>query len=299
MHLCLKFVCNDQEFYLGKKDQVYYPADIEVINGIEASEYEVLYTNYAVGDGAYLNGKRILPRPIHIEGSVRSAGDSELIRSQMRRFFNPKYTGMLYIDRNGIQRKIEYEVEGLTFGDGHLYSNHEFILDIICLSPMWMDVDDFGRNMAEITPLFTFPWMPLRANTAVKDHPRRGYAGQVMGYRTLRKWVYLKNDGDVSTGIRIVFRARGNVVNPKITLRSTGQFVRIITEMQKGDRIEIDTTNRNQTIKMNGENIYNRIDRQSQTFEIKPGGDYLEYDADENYTALDVDLFYTPLYLGV
>lgn len=299
MHLCLKFVSNGQEFHLGKKGTIYYPADIEKINGIEASEYEIQYTNYAVGDGAYLNGKRILPRPIHIEGSVRSNKDNELSRNQMRRFFNPKHTGILYIDRNGTKRKIEYEVEGLSFGDGNLYDSLEFTLDLICLLPMWQDVDDFGRNMADVTPMFVFPWIPLKAKETVKDHPRRGYAGQVMGYRTLRKWVYLKNDGDVATGIRIVFRAKDNVKNPKITLRSTGQFVRIIVDMKKGDRIEIDTTNRNQTITMNGENIYNRIDRQSQTFEIKPGGDYLEYDADENYTALDVDLFYTPLYLGV
>lgn len=299
MHLCLKFVSNNQEFYLGKKGDLFYPADIEKINGIEASEYEVLYTKYAVGDGAYLNSKRILPRPMHIEGSVRSTKDSEMVRKQMRRFFNPKFTGMLYIDRNDTQRKIEYEVEGMNFGDGELHSELEFFLDIICLSPMWMDVDDFGKNMAEVTPMFIFPWQPLKTKTVVNEHPRRGYAGQVIGYRTLRKWVFLKNDGDVPAGIRIVFRARGNVVNPKITLRSTGQFVRIITEMQNGDRIEIDTTNRNQTIKMNDQNIYNRIDRRSQTFEIKPGGDYLEYDADENYTALDVDLFYTPLYLGV
>ena len=39
--------------------------------------------------------------------------------------------------------------------------------------------------------------------------------------------------------------------------------------------------------------------RLSEPFELEVGNNYLEYDADENYTNLDVRLFYTPLYLGV
>ena len=34
-------------------------------------------------------------------------------------------------------------------------------------------------------------------------------------------------------------------------------------------------------------------------FLLEVGNNYLEYDADENYTNLDVKLFYTPFYLGV
>ena len=46
-------------------------------------------------------------------------------------------------------------------------------------------------------------------------------------------------------------------------------------------------------------NVYQKIDRRSEPFQLEVGGNYLEYDADENYTNLDVRLFYTPLYLGV
>ena len=41
------------------------------------------------------------------------------------------------------------------------------------------------------------------------------------------------------------------------------------------------------------------IDRKSEPFQLEVGDNYLEYDADENYTNLDVNLFYTPKYLGV
>ena len=46
-------------------------------------------------------------------------------------------------------------------------------------------------------------------------------------------------------------------------------------------------------------NYYQRIDRRSEPFKLEVGDNYLEYDADGNYTNLDVNLFYTPKYLGV
>ena len=61
----------------------------------------------------------------------------------------------------------------------------------------------------------------------------------------------------------------------------------------------IDTSDRNQIIELNGVNSYQKIDRLSEPFKLEVGENYLEYDADENYTNLDVMLYYTPLYLGV
>ena len=46
-------------------------------------------------------------------------------------------------------------------------------------------------------------------------------------------------------------------------------------------------------------NYYQHIDRRSEPFKLEVGDNYLEYDADGNYTNLDVNLFYTPKYLGV
>ena len=81
------------------------------------------------------------------------------------------------------------------------------------------------------------------------------------------------NDGDVPCGLQIKFiAARGPVLNPKILHQGTGQFIRVKVSLQKGDTLLIDTS---------------------------VGENYLEYDADENYTNLDVMLYYTPLYLGV
>lgn len=125
-------------------------------------------------------------------------------------------------------------------------------------------------------------------------------SGMITGYRTLHKEVVLANDGDVSTGVQIQFVAkRGGVKNPKITNVRTGQFMRVFCDMSLGDILLVDTNARHQVIELNGVNYYQHMDRKSEPFELAVGDNYLEYDADENYTNLDVNLFYRPKYLGI
>ena len=75
--------------------------------------------------------------------------------------------------------------------------------------------------------------------------------------------------------------------------------MRVNIVMQQGDVLLIDTIERHQVITLNGVNCYQKIDRKSEPFQLDVGDNYLEYDADVNYTNLDVNLFYTPKYLGV
>ena len=75
--------------------------------------------------------------------------------------------------------------------------------------------------------------------------------------------------------------------------------MRVKAAMEKKDVLLVDTDKRHQVIELNGVNVYQKIDRLSTPFELAVGGNYLEYDADENYSNLDVRLYYTPLYLGV
>ena len=110
----------------------------------------------------------------------------------------------------------------------------------------------------------------------------------------------LANDGDVPTGVQIQFiAARGPAVNPKIELVGSGKFIRVVVSMEHGDVLLIDNNKRNQIIELNRVNCYQKIDRRSENFQLEVGDNYLEYDADENYTNLDVNLYYTPVYLGV
>lgn len=276
---------------------------ITKITGLEASEYSISTSENALVDGSTVDGKRILKRPITINATARDTKNNMLTREQLIAFFNPKYTGKMTVDRNGKQRNIEFELEGFVISDEKTVDQEvSFVADLICPDPYFKNVDNFGQNMAGKTRLFAFPWRIAKQKYADVPAPYKYFGRPWMGmsYRTLKQEVSLSNDGDVETSVIIQFIAsRGSVSNPKITNVKTGEYMRVVCEMAEGDVLEIDTDDRNQTIELNGVNVYQKIDKRSQPFKLSKGDNYLEYDADRDYTNLDVKLFYTPLYLGV
>lgn len=275
---------------------------ITKIEGLESSDLEISTTDNALVDGSTVDGKRIKNRPIHIEATLRDDRNNAANRQRIIKFFNPKYTGKLTVNHSGTMRNIEYELEGWNFvAKSNVFNQLSIVVDLMCPDPFLKNTDNFGKNMADFSKHIAFPWRVVKQKVVVPE-PYKGLTlpGQITGYRTLTKEVSLPNDGDVPTGVQIQFIAeRGPCTNPKITLTGSGQFVRVRVQMEKGDVLLVDTNKRHQVIELNGVNVYQKIDRLSEPFELAVGENYLEYDADENYTNLDVRLFYTPLYLGV
>lgn len=291
--------CNGQSLVAGKGKEF----SINEITGIESSDIEISMSDNALVDGSTVDGKRIKSRPIHIVMTLMDDKNNPANRQRIIKFFNPKYTGKLIIDNMGTERNIQYELEGWTFKKQcNLNSRLQVLVDLMCPNPYFKNMDNFGKNMANITALFAFPWRCTARKVYGTPDPYKGFTlgGWTTGYRTLKKAVRLANDGDVPTGVQIQFIAkRGPVSNPKIELTGSGKFIRLIVDMEQGDVLLVDTDQRNQIIELNGINCYQKIDRRSENFQLEVGDNYLEYDADENYTNLDVNLFYTPVYLGV
>lgn len=304
----LKLECNGMSLTFGvSKTGEKREFGITKITGLESSELEISTSDNALVDGLIVNGKRIKKRPVHIEATLRDDKNNATNRQKIIRFFNPKYVGKLTVNHSGTERNSEYELEGWSFvGKGNVHGQLSIVADLLFPQPFMKHIDNYGKNIAEYSKHIAFPWRVV-TQKVITQNPYKGLTlpGQITGYRLLRKEVYLPNDGDVPTGLQIQFIAtRGTVVNPKITLVRTkngvsGKFIRVKVTMEKGDVLLVDTDKRHQVIELNGVNTYQKIDRLSTPFELEKGDNYLEYDADENYTNLDVKLYYTPLYLGV
>lgn len=299
--------CNGRKLVMGPGE----PLDITAVTGLESSEFEISTSQNALVDGETVDGKKIKARPIHIEARFRSNADNAKNRAEIIKFFNPKYTGKALIVLMGVSRNIEYELEGWTFKKQvNMDENLKILVDLKCPDPYMLNVDNFGQNMARVTPLFAFPWRVSGHNQvaaydavdAGNSHYLRGCAlqGYIASYKVFKSDVLLLNDGDVPTGVQIRFKAaRGPVTNPKITNTMTGEFVRVRVAMEQGDELVIDTDEHHQIIELNGVNTYQKIDRHSVPFQLVVGDNYLVYDADSNYTNMDVYLYYRPKYLGV
>jgi hypothetical protein len=104
--------------------------------------------------------------------------------------------------------------------------------------------------------------------------------------------VHIDYDGDAEADLRMTLSAAGKVVNPKIVKGDS--FVRVLHTMEKGDVIEI-VTSPTPTVKLNGDNILNQVDR----LKVQPGGNDYSYEADYGDNVLHVVLHYYNHYLGV
>ena len=297
--ITIELDCNGRKLIMGPGADL----DITKVSGLESSEIEISTSDNALIDGASVDGKKIKPRPIHIEASFRSNKNNAENRANIIKFFNPKYTGKALITCMGVSRNIEYELEGWTFAQyRNMDSKLGIVVDLICPDPYMLNTDNFGKNMAAFTALFAFPWRVTSKKVMDVPRPYTGLAlgGMAMAYRTLHQEVALANDGDVPTGVIIKFVAtRGPVKNPKIAKVGTNNFMRVKVYMETGDVLVIDTNERHQVVELNGVNCYQLVDRASNPFQLDVGDNYLEYAADENYVNLDVNLYYTPKYLGV
>lgn len=274
----------------GKKLQMGCGCPIKIvsISGIESTEYSIHTENNASEDGSSVYGKKVGDRRISLVFAIDDLKNTEIYRQQLIHFFNPKFSLKLILNYCYTQAQIECEVSSFNFTtQSSLWDYLEANLDLLCPYPYFSDLDNFGKNIAAITGQFAFPLILPPA-------------GKIMGYKTLQQEVNLLNKGDVETGLEIRFTAkRGSVTNPRITNILTGEFIEVMKVMNRGDVITINTNSGKKRIDLNGNNISKDINKLSTYFKIRIGDNLIRYEAEENYTNLDVTLFYSPKYLGV
>ncbi|SES02576.1 phage distal tail protein [Salipaludibacillus aurantiacus] len=152
-------------------------------------------------------------------------------------------------------------------------------------NPYWQSLEVVAEPLSAFVPKFQFPF-----SFPVKFGERGSEAN-------------LYNDGHVPCPIEIEFN--GPAVNPMVTNRATGEFLRVTQELNEGDKLLINTAEgRDRQIiiqRQNGdtENAWHYIDIWDSTlFYLDIGENVIEYDATAGGTAL-VNISFRKLYVGV
>lgn len=278
----LVFKSNKKEMTMNSK------VDIHVIDiqGIEASSYTINKSN-SEQDGANVTSVKIEPRQITVTGDIEKNENELENREKLIRFFNPKQTGTMFITRNNIARKIQYEVSSLDFLTNKMYERIRFTLELECTEdPYFSDAKNRGNYLTLISPQFAFPLVIC---------PKK-----IAGYKTFKPYLPLVNDGDKETGIEIIATAkRGKVDNLKFVLNNN-QYIKLNNvTLNQWDVLKINTNPRKKSITLNGENIINKIDRTSTFFSLKIGKNILKYECDNGNSNIDIDVQFYRKYLGV
>ena len=260
---------------------------LTAIDGAAAPTYEIFTENNATGDGDTVTGKRVAARDLQLDAAVRNTRNNSVLRSRALRFFSPKHTYKVYLTYMGTTYWLAAELKAFKAPNTQIYKPQTLSAYFLAVESYWQSVDDFGQDIAAVTPRWGFPYM---------DHPTFGVLVDVANYA--RKVVF-EYDGDAPAYPVLTITADDEVVNPKIV--KDGYFVRLLDTLHKGDTVRITTNPRKIRITKNGENVLNKVDRASNFtgMQMQPGTNTVSYEADYGDNQMHVVLQYNKQYLGV
>lgn len=288
MDIKLIFKSNNKTIEIAK-DTSYKLVSIE---GIERAELELNLVDNAHYDGSFLVSKRIRNRPISITADYKGL-NKEIERKKLISFLNPKNKGVLIVNYAETERAIEYEIEDFNCKLTNVNDDLSFTVDLICPNPYWSDINKNKVEIALWKGMFHFP-LVIPKNEGI-----------IMGLKQPSLIVNVFNKGDVETGMIIEFRAKGTLSNPSLFNVNTRESIKINKSMVAGEVIRVNTNYGEKRIEniLNGvtTNILNLIDLGGgDTFlQLDVGDNLLRYDADTNPSNLEINIYFSPKYLGV
>lgn len=259
----------------------YYPEEVteEVKNKINTQKTNLLHGNALVSC-------TLESRYITISGFIERTGAVAALREKLIQAVNPTLKGMLIHNNQMEQREIEVIAEDIptVVAAGGMI---RYDIKLQACNPFWQNKEKV-EQLALLTPKLAFPLVIPYGRGIVFGSKKSVLENEVI------------NLGDTESGFRVIFKARGNVVNPEIYNKLTGERIKIHYVMAKGEVIEVINYPEKKKITLNQmDNGFKYLDVESAFFHLKVGKNIIGYIAEENTVNLEVILYYTPRYLGV
>lgn len=259
---------------------------LEKYEGLGAIK-NLLYTQKSINQsGVNIVGESLDIRNIIIEGSIVFTSKEDILEAKrnMIKALNPTLKGYLYYELGDFKKKIACKVESAPFP--HVDSKYKkFLINLFCANPFWQDIDVIGSEIETLIGGKSWPFsFPVRF--ATRGEPIKN----------------IINDGDIEAPVQIIFK--GPAVNPKVTNKSTGEFIKVKRIIDIGDTLTINTEFGHKKVEIKRstgliENAFNYISLDSTFFQLKQGDNVIEYSTENELEPQSVTLKYTNRYLGV
>lgn len=271
------------------QESPYFATEVGGISDITSALYtsESMYQH-----GESLIGVKISSRDIDISGLINKVDKNESLvyRRKLARVLNPELDAILVYSYGDFSKSIRVRSKNAPiFKDKN--NRVEFDVNLHACDPFWRDTSELAQDIASWMALFHFP-----LEIPVDE-------GIMFGQRQPSLIVDVFNEGDVSTGMRIVFRASGTVVNPSLLNIDTREEMKLNVRMNAGDEITINTEygSKAVTCLRNDEvlNYFRFIDVDSTFMQLAIGDNLFKYDAEEGNELLECTIYYSNKYLGV
>ncbi|MBS4191740.1 phage tail family protein [Bacillus sp. FJAT-49705] len=230
-------------------------------------------------------------RPINLELLLQAKSQDELfrLRAKLTSVFNPKLgAGTLKYVYGSLDREIKATSEfAPIFPPGESNRGSTFqvaLMSLICSDPFWLDPHTESEPMSAWIGGMEFPFQ-LPVEFAMKSSSTT-----------------LLNDGDVEVPVEIVFH--GPAVNPIVTNKTTGEFIRVKRTLGANDKLIVRTAFGNKTVLIidgtgKQTRAFNWLDENSIFWQLDVGYNEIEYNMDSNSDDANVVINWRKRYVGV
>ena len=255
------------------------------LEGFSAFEANVSTTKDYARDGGRIENVRLDEKDRTIKMYNLNWRNADVEREKIKRFFSYNTDYKIYITQGqatmwttGVLYRMA--INEPTDEDYLLHATISFEFE----SPYLLSVDNFGKDIASLTPHFGFPWIS-----------RLTY-GTAVGIFNFERSVILKNDGDNIAYPKIKVSFRNPVLNPVVSINEG--YIRFLGTFTAADKITVDYTVNPPRIENNGENILGMCDRASDfdNMYILIGENTVSFDADNGTDEMSVSVYYNRLY---
>ncbi|XWN51256.1 phage tail family protein [Anoxybacillus flavithermus] len=265
------------------------PFLLQSIDGLGDVDADIQTQRAPFQDGSTYIDSVLQERAISLEVVILASDKPTLLqqRQYLASVFNPKLEqGILRYENGEVVREIEAVPDGVpVFPSGRENSGPTFqkaLVNLLCPNPFWKSTEITEEPTFE--PLFQFPFEGVFEIGVQRDNR------------------IIVNDGDAPTPVFIEFY--GPAVNPKITNKTTGEFIKVNQTLQEGEVMKIDTTPGKKSVYFvqpdgTERNVFNWIDLNSSFFQLVVGENEIEYSADSDIQGAIVNIRYHKLYNAV
>lgn len=285
----------NEELELDKVTTLYYILDNVDWGQITSTHHSFKYVNQV---GKYVTGTSLETRDVTITGWVVARSESQMNRRKnfLNRFVNPQEVIQLAY-KNYV---LDFLPDDTIKYSAILVENNEVVCKFsivgTAFDPLFRDEIE-GRVAAATTlSLFHFPLM-------IGGHDN-GYPTVMFGIRSPSLIINVYNAGAVTTGMRLVFRAKGTVENPQIINVKTQEFFKINKVLSAGEQVIVETVTGEKKVvgSLNGgeeKNYFKYRDLNSTWLQLAVGDNLFRYAADRNLDGLEVYIYSYNRYLEV
>lgn len=274
----------------------YFYVDLEGKDGLDS---RISKTKSPFQDGYSIEGESLEDRPLRLLGSIKGSSKDEIVkyRTKLLRAFNPKIKGTLQYEYGDTVKRIRVEVEKAPkfSKKNRSFKYHDFLIDLIAPNPFWQDINTTKAEIAIWRGAFEFPLEIVEE-------------GIEMGFREPGLIVNVFNPGDVECGMKIQFKALATVIKPSLIKPplfnvNTREELKINKTMEAGEVITVTTHFQNKRVELNkngvATNAFNWIEPTSTFLQLDVGDNLFRYDAETGIDNLEVNIWFSPQYLGV